>query len=252
MNLSIVIPAYNEVGEIEHVIERIRGAVAALNIDSELIVVNDGSTDGTGRILEARKDILLLTNERNSGYGFSLKRGIERASNDTVMIIDADNTYPAHEISRLLAISDRYAMVVGRRTHIVYSRFNWLKQRGRDFFDLFCGYLAGARIPDINSGLRVFKKSIVTGFLDELCDRFSFTTSLTLLMFFRRHSVAYIDIDYCLEDVHRTTKVRIFSDGWKTLGLILKAGMRHAPLKLFIPLAALLAVMVFLLKLLLA
>jgi len=228
--ISVVIPVYNEVNEIKKVIDKLRDTFSRAGLDHEFIVVDDASIDGSGAVLDGIEGIILLRNSANSGYGASLKNGIRRSSYDVIAIADADNTYPVEDIPGLLGQmeSGDNDMVVGERKNIVYPRFNWLKQRGRNVIDLLCSYLAGAWIPDINSGLRLFKRAKMKEFESELCDRFSFTTSLTLLFFFKGYKVSYFPVDYCLEPTERKTKVRIWKDGWRTLLLIFSLGLRHA------------------------
>ena len=227
--LSIVIPVYNEENEIGKVIGTLKAVVEKEPSGCEIIVVNDGSTDGTKNVLDGETGIMVIDNTVNMGYGASLKRGIDSAKYELIAIADADNTYPVEVITELARLMDNFDMVIGERKKIAYPRFNWIKQRGRDAMDFLCSYLVGHRIPDINSGLRVFKKDMALRFKDRLCDRFSFTTSLTLLSFFNGYKVSYIPIDYCLFPAQRKTKVRIWKDGWRTLLMVISLGLDQAP-----------------------
>lgn len=228
--ISVIIPAHNEEHEAGKVVAALATALPAAGVPFEIIAVNDASTDQTHAVLQ-KSGVKVMDNERNLGYGASLKKGIGAARYDTIAIIDADNTYPAEEIPALFMMMGDRDMAVGARKKITYPRMNWLKQRGRDMIDLLCSLLAGTRIPDINSGLRLFKRERVLQFMDQLCDRFSFTTSLTLLMFFNGCSVVYTPVDYCREPTKRKTKVRIWKDGWRTLLLILGLGFRNVPVR---------------------
>ena len=228
--LSIVMPVFNEESEVGKVLDKL----LALPLDrtsSEIIVVNDASTDGSGTVISSKAGIVAINNEKNLGYGASLKKGILRAKFDKIAICDSDNTYPVEKIPELLGYLDGYDMAVGRRKRIEYPELNWLKQIGRAAIDLLCSYLAGSWIPDINSGLRVFKKDIALKNMDLLCDRFSFTTSITLAAFSQKAGVLYKDIDYCVEETHRRSKVKMVSDGYKTVLLILNHGLRRHVIK---------------------
>lgn len=230
----MVIPAYNEEKEIIKVLDRLKKSLAGVTETCEVIVINDASTDNTEKALINRSDIKLINNSRNLGYGASLKKGIGIAKHETIAIIDADNTYPAEEISNFLSFIGDYDMVVGARRKIIYPTLNWIKQWGRDVIDWLCSYLVGGWIPDINSGLRVFKKSIVLRFINQLCDRFSFTTALTLLMFFNECKVKYLPIDYQTNQTESVSKVRIWRDGLRTFLIIIKLGFRYVPSKVIV------------------
>jgi glycosyltransferase involved in cell wall biosynthesis len=231
-NISIIIPVYNEEKEIENVINRLNKTLSNNGINYEIIVVNDASTDATERILLQRNDIKLISNVENIGYGGSIKKGIEVAKYDIVAITDGDNTYPVEVIPDLLNFIGDYDMVVGARNKIVYSKLNWVKQIGRKVIEILCSYLTAHWIPDINSGLRLFKKDIVLKFIDQLCNRFSFTTTLTLLSFFNGCKVKYVSIGYKQERTSSVSKVRIWRDGLKTFLLVIKLGLRYAPHKI--------------------
>jgi glycosyltransferase involved in cell wall biosynthesis len=237
--LSVVVPVYNEEHEVGKVLQALKTAFTNVPFKFEIIVVNDGSTDTTMQILKQAAGITVIDNPVNKGYGASLKCGIERAKYDLVAITDADNTYPVEEITRFAGLMDDCDMVVGKRKKIVYPRFDWIKQRGRDAIDFLCSYLVGHWIPDINSGLRIFRKDIALKFKEELCDRFSFTTSLTLLAFFHNYKVSYFPINYYCIQTQRKTKVRMWKDGWMTLLLILSLGFKYAKTRILALLSAL-------------
>lgn len=231
--LSVIIPVYNEEDGIGKVVERLKKTLSADSINYEIIVVDDASTDDTKKILLQLEGIKLINNPFNLGYGASIKNGIKNAKYDIVAIIDGDNTYPAEKIVELLNHIEDCDMLIGKRKKIIYSRFNWLKQIGRFFISSMASFFSGVWIPDINSGMRVFKKEIVSRFAKELCDRFSFTTSLTLLALFHRYKLKYIPIEYCCEtNSNRKSKVHLWRDGMRTSFLILKLGICYAPIKI--------------------
>ena len=114
--VSVIIPAYNEAGSIKDVVRKIRAALDPADYAYEIIVVDDGSTDGTAASLIGQ-DVVILTHPENKGYGASLKTGIRSAKGDVIVITDADGTYPPEMIPRLLGGMDEgYDMVVGART----------------------------------------------------------------------------------------------------------------------------------------
>ncbi len=231
MNLSVIIPAYNEADAIGAVLHKIQTHLATLNISHELIVVDDGSTDATGELAQAR-GAKVVRNPCNSGYGFSLKRGILAANEEHILILDADGTYPVEEVKKLLDVYIQgYDMVVGARQG-TYYRGNVLKNPARIMFRWIAEFVAGRSIPDINSGYRLMRRAAVLPYLSETCLGFSFTTSLTLAMMLSGNFVGYVPVSY-----HKrigSSKVKHLRDTLRVAQILSKTIVRYNPLKLFI------------------
>ena len=230
--LSVVIPIYNEENAIQTTIAEIRTVLDQANIhDYEIIAVNDGSSDNTAKVL-SMCNITVINHPHNIGYGRSLKDGIRTAQHDTIIITDADLTYPFDEVPTLLTEFHKgYDMVVGARTG-AYYRESILKSPLRRILKFLVEFTAGRKVDDVNSGLRIFKKSVTIPFLPQLCETFSFTTSLTLAYMLNGKYVKYLPIRY--EKREGQSKVRLFKDSLKTLQYILQAINYYNPLKLFI------------------
>ena len=233
--VSIVIPAYNEEKAIVFQLDAIKNVLNTHRIKHELIVVDDGSEDRTAEKVR-QTDFRLLHHPENRGYGAALKTGINAAKYDIVVIIDADGTYPADAIPDLLKKIQGYDMVVGARTgsnvHIPLVR-----KPAKWFLQKLAGYLAGRPIPDLNSGLRVMKKSIVEKFYPILPTGFSFTTSITLAFFCNDYSTYYHPIEY--KPRIGESKIRPV-DAYYFLLLILRTIVYFNPLKVFLPLGGIL------------
>jgi len=234
--ISLVIPVYNEVGAIASTVTSAREILSGLGVPFEIVVVDDGSTDGSNAVLRELADIKLLVHPHNVGYGRALKTGIAAASHDTIAISDADGTYPLHELPGLLASyrTKGFDMVVGARTGINYHE-SAMKAPLRAILKFIVEYAAGRKIPDINSGLRVFSKATAMRYFTHLSDTFSFTTSLTLSYVMNRHFVAYQDIPYGARIGE--TKVRLVRDSLRTLQNVVQSAVYYNPLKMFILLA---------------
>ena len=192
---SLIIPAYNEEGAIESTLDHILDQFSSCNCEFEIIVVNDGSTDGTGEVLASRHDVRVLEHRRNRGYGAALKTGIRQAKYDLIVITDSDGTYPNERIPDLVALAGDADMVVGSRTG-AEVKYPFIRKIPKWFLKRFAEWMARQEIPDLNSGLRVFRKDAVERFLKILPDGFSFTTTITLAMLTNGYSVHYEPINY--------------------------------------------------------
>ena len=230
--VSVIIPAYNEEESIGLTIDEIINVLKKSNMynNSEIIVINDGSSDDTKKEALKHKAIV-IDNPTNMGYGFSLKRGIEKAKNELIVITDADLTYPFSIVPKMIEEKKKgFDLVVGARTGKYYKE-SIFKNILRKILKSFVQYIAGKKIKDVNSGLRVFDKSTVTKYFPRLCDTFSFTTSQTLAYMMNSLFVCYIDIPY--NKRKGKSKVRLFKDTLRSIRYILEAGIYYNPMKVF-------------------
>lgn len=229
--ISIVIPAYNEAEVIERSISELRDSLTKHGLAAEIVVVDDGSADGTGELAK-QAGATTIRNPHNVGYGLALKAGIRAAANDTIVIIDADLTYPVEAIPVLLAEYRKgFDMVVGARTGHHYEG-GALKGPLRKLLQFLVEFTAGREVPDANSGLRIFSKKVISSYLQHLCDTFSFTTSLTLAYMMTGRFVQYVPIDYQVRV--GKSKVRLFKDSLRTMQYIVQAIIYYNPLKIFL------------------
>jgi glycosyltransferase involved in cell wall biosynthesis len=230
--VSLIIPAFNEEAAIQQVAQLARELLERRGYRAEVIVVDDGSTDGTARAaLSAGARV--LQHRGNRGYGAALKTGITAATHDVIAIIDSDGTYPPKYLPEMLEELERADMVVGARigkeVHIPFVRrpAKWVLRRLAD-------YVSGSRIPDLNSGLRVFRRDMAMQYFPILPNQFSFTTTITLAMLCDNYAVSYIPIDYH----KRQGKSKIVPwDAGSFAILILRMAMLFRPLRVFIPIA---------------
>jgi glycosyltransferase involved in cell wall biosynthesis len=229
LSYSVVIPAYNEEEGIEDVVREIRSLPGHV----ELIVVDDGSSDATAQKAEGA-GARVVRHRMNRGYGAALKTGIRAAREPAVVITDADGTYPNARIPELVALLEENAMVVGARVG-GNVEIPWARRPAKWFLNRLANYLSEARIPDLNSGLRAFRREEVLRFFDILPAGFSFTTTITLAMHVNDHSVAYVPIDY--HKRQGRSKIRPFQDTLNFLALIIRTILYFRPLKIFLPLS---------------
>lgn len=234
---AIVIPAYNEEEGVGPTVAGVREAIASSPFDFEIIVVDDGSTDDTARRAE-QEGARVIRQRSNGGYGSALKAGILRSESEFVVITDADGTYPFAAIPRLMEIATDADMVVGSRSAndvsspLIRRPAKWVLRR-------LASYLAGREIPDLNSGLRVMRRSVLEKFMHVLPSGFSFTMTITLSMLCNDYRVIYEPI-VCQKRIG-ASKIRAV-DAVSFLILVLRTVVLFNPLKVFLPFGALLFV----------
>ena len=229
--ISIVIPVYNEEKGIADTILNIQENIKKINEVFEILVVNDGSIDKTGEILNNFAGVKVINHPFNKGYGASLKTGIRNSNFDKILIVDADATYPIDKISELVKYSRKYEMVIaariGEKVHMPFFR-----KIGKKIVGLFANFALGKRIPDINSGFRIFDKKIVLENFHLFPSGFSFTTTLTMIFLINDYNVKFVSINY----FKRTGKssIKPLKDFFGFLILITKIVMYYNPLKFFL------------------
>jgi len=215
--LSIIIPAYNEEKAIEQTIKDLKKQ----NLDCEIIVVNDASTDKSKKILENINGIKLINHPYNKGYGAALKTGIKNAKYENLLFFDADGQHPAEKIIELLKYIDDFDMVSGAR----------IKGKYKGPF-IRANYLAGVKIPDLNCGFRIVKKQEMLKFLHILPNGFSLSTTTTLAFIKEGLNVKFIPIEIKKRTGKSTVRPK---DASRMLLLILRIILLFSPLKIFLP-----------------
>lgn len=240
--VSIILPLYNERATIEPCVAEIRDAMKERD-DYEIVIVNDGSTDVDVEALERLADRVVHHRE-NRGYGAAVKTGIRNSTAPLLAILDSDGTYPAREIPRLLERLDTCDMVVGDRSHHSASRRSlgpWHRRLAKRLLAATANYLTAARIPDLNSGLRVFRRVDVERFLPLVPPGFSLTATLTLAYLSEGLAVEYVPIDYLPRPGRERSKIRPLRDTLSILLTIVRTITYFNPLKVFLPASAVLA-----------
>lgn len=225
--LSIILPAKNEAPALTELLPRLR----AIHSDAEIIVVDDGSTDGTPEIC-ARSNVKCLTSPYSMGNGAAIKRGARAATGDILIFMDGDGQHDPVDVARLLGkLEEGYDMVVGARDWgsqagvgrgIANTLYNWLASR-----------MTGHLIADLTSGFRAARADKFREFLHLLPNGFSYPTTSTMAFFRSAYPVAYVPI----KAAQRVGKSHIkpIRDGIRFLLIIFKIATLYSPLKLFVP-----------------
>ncbi len=193
--LSIVVPVYNERSAVKGFIDELNEACEGLGMQTECILVDDCSDDGTSDILRTCR-MKVVRHNANLGYGASLKTGINEAQGDMVCIIDCDGTYSPHDIKNLAPLISRFDMVVGARVRSGRSLFPLYQRAAKHLVHMMLRCASRQKVLDINSGFRIMRKDVAKKYYPILPNGFSFTSTITFAMLLDNHTIHYVPIDY--------------------------------------------------------
>lgn len=230
MKISIIIPAMNEEGVIATVIN---GVKSLLGDRCEIIVIDDGSKDSTGKVAK-EAGARVVTHPYNIGNGAAIKSGIRAAKGEVVVMMDADGQHKAEDIPRLLEKIGTYDMVIGARTG--ESETSMHRDLANTVYNRFATYLTKREIPDLTSGFRAIKADIAKRFVYLLPNTFSYPTTLTLSLLRSGHSVDFIPI-VAKKRVGKS-KIKLLKDGTRFLMIMLKIATLFSPSRVFLPVSA--------------
>jgi glycosyltransferase involved in cell wall biosynthesis len=229
--VSVVIPAYNEQDGLADVVRGLRARMESSGRSFEIIVVNDGSRDGTLDVARGL-GVTVISHTVNRGYGSALKTGIRASRGEHILTCDGDGTYPPNSIPGLLQHLDDHDMVVAARTGASVD-IPFFRRLAKGILRRLAIYLSDADIPDLNSGLRLFRRDAAMHFFPILPAGFSFTTTITLAMLCNEGSVRFVPINYS-KRIGRS-KIRPFRDTLNFLILIMRTILYFNPLRIFLP-----------------
>jgi glycosyltransferase involved in cell wall biosynthesis len=235
-SLTVIIPAFNEAKAIRPTLEELLPYCETNGW--RLIVVDDGSEDDTAGILEAFSSKLqVIRHPYNRGYGAALKTGIRAAESDFVAIYDSDGQHRPEDLLKLSEVAAGFDMVIGERSP--GSRVDVLRIPGKWFLTHAANFIVGRRIADINSGLRIIRRTFIKKVLHLMPDGFSFTSTSTVAAFKMGFLVEFVPIQ--TRKRIGTSTVRQVRHGLMVLMLILRLVVLFSPLRIFIPTAVTLA-----------
>ncbi len=230
IDVSVVIPAFNEAQVIGDVIERIFDVFDQLPYTMELLVIDDGSSDGTAVVAqEAGAEV--IQHPYNIGNGAAVKTGIRNAAGDVIVLLDGDGQHAPEDIPRLLDKVGRYDLVVGARTRDSESQIH--RDLANQIYNWLATYVCGRKIEDLTSGFRAVRAELARSFVYLLPNTFSYPTTITLATVRAGYSLAYVPIR-AAQRVGKS-KIKLFRDGSRFFLIILKIATFFSPLKVFIP-----------------
>jgi glycosyltransferase involved in cell wall biosynthesis len=238
---TVVLPCFNEQDHVLAELERITGSLDASGISYEILAIDDASTDGTLAVLRAAAErmpqVQVLAFRRNGGSGTARRIGTLRARGEIVVWTDADMTYPNERIPELIELllkDPSYDQVVGART-TEEGTHKWLRVPAKWLIRKIAERLSNQKIPDLNSGLRAFRRSVSLPYLRLLPPGFSCVTTITLAFLQNQHDVHYVSIDYAKRA--GTSKFHFVRDAYRYILQVLRMIMYFDPLKVLMPLA---------------
>ena len=237
---SIVVPCYNEANAVAQTVEEISQTLKDWNnekgtkLSYEMIFINDGSKDGTStelsKLTEKYKSLKLIDSKVNCGYGASLKKGILASKYDSIVITDADGTYPNERIPELVKGLEKNDMVIGARIG-KNVQIPTLRRPVKWLLLKYARWMSKSDIKDLNSGLRAMRKEKIFRFWNMLPNAFSFTSTITLSMHIEGLNVSYLPIDYHARIGN--SSIKPIQDTLRFFSLVLRTVMYFKPLQVF-------------------
>ncbi|HKT31705.1 MAG TPA: glycosyltransferase family 2 protein [Gammaproteobacteria bacterium] len=228
-SLSIILPAKDEAAALPGVLSGLR----KLYPQAELLVVDDGSTDGTAK-MAAKHGARVVSHPYAMGNGAAIKSGARAAGGDILVFMDADGQHNPDDVARLLErLTQGFDMVVGARTR--GSQASLGRGFANGIYNLLASWMVGHRIPDLTSGLRAVRANLFREFIHLLPNTFSYPTTSTMAFFRAGYSVAYVPI--AASRRIGKSHIRPLRDGVRFLLIIFKVATLYAPLKIFLPIS---------------
>ena len=243
--ISLIIPVYNESDEVENFFNDLKTLNS--NLINEIIFIDDCSEDNSLNLLKNKIDefkslslninFLILSNLKNRGYGFSIKKGVNNSSNDSIAIIDLDRTYKIEDLNtmadKFINVNKlKYDLIAGERK-IDTTNTSRLKIIGKSIINIIANFCFNEQIIDYNSGLRIFDKNKFLKHNHMMSDRFSLTTSMTITFLNENYEIKFHKIRYEERTGHSKLK---FTDFFKFLYTIFSLLFYYKPFKIITPL----------------
>ncbi|WCO68586.1 glycosyltransferase family 2 protein [Iamia majanohamensis] len=232
VDVSIVLPVYNEKGHLRQEIDRIRAAMDASEHSYEIIVIDDGSNDGSGEALREVEGIRLIQFLTNRGSGSARKYGTRAARGRIVVWTDVDMSYPNDLIPELVAEMEGYDQVVGARTS-EEGTHKAFRVPAKAFIRRLASYLVQTPIPDLNSGMRAFRRDVALQYVSQLPPGFSCVTTITMTFLAHGYTVKYWPITY--SERAGTSKFHWRADTRRYLLQVIRMTLSYDPFRVFLP-----------------
>lgn len=231
VEVSIVVPVYNEEKAVQGFLEKLKGVLKGVKIAHEVIVVDDASSDKSYEKIRKIRGVRVVRHPYNKGYGASLKTGARESRGRYVLFIDGDGEHDPKNIPKLMEHRKTHDMVVGAR------RFQLSVPRmiAKKIITAFANYVSEVKIPDLNCGLRLVRRDVLMDYLDFLPNRFSFTSTITMIFIKSGYSIKYVPVDVLKREGR--SKIHPVKDFINFLVLVMKTSLMFSPLRVFLPIS---------------
>ena len=236
VDVSVVLPVFNESGHLQDEVKRIQHALDNSNYSYEIVIVDDGSTDGSAEVAASLDGVRLIRFGTNRGAGSARKYGTMAALGEVVVWTDVDMTYPNDQIPELVDSLTGYDQVVGART-TEEGTVKFLRGPAKWLIRKLASYLSRTEIPDLNSGFRAFRREVADQFLYLLPRGFSCVTTITMAFLSNGYSIKYVPIEYSPRAGR--SKFHWLHDTQRYLLQVVRMVLMHEPNRFFGPPAAL-------------
>lgn len=238
MEISVIIPVYNEQNTISQVLNNLKQELGNLGMEYEIIVVNDASIDRTSEILQGLAGIKIINQPYNKGKGACLKTGAQQAKHDWLLFFDADGQHGPEYIKEMLKYTNGYDLIAGQR---MGYQGPWIRQPGKIFIHWLARYLLGQKIKDFNCGLRLIKKKEFLRFAHILPDGFSCSTTTVFAFLKEKLNIKFVSVKVNKRQGGKSL-VRP-RDALTYSMLILRLIMLFSPLRFFLPISFILFIL---------
>jgi glycosyltransferase involved in cell wall biosynthesis len=232
IDVSIILPVYNEAAHLEREVDRVRAAMDASPYSYEIIVVDDGSSDNSAEVAARIPNIRFLHFLQNRGSGSARKAGTYAAKGRVTVWTDVDMTYPNDMIPQLVKELDGYDQVVGART-TEEGTAKALRVPAKWLIRKLASFLTSTKIPDLNSGFRAFRTDIARQYLNQLPVGFSCVTTITMTFLANGYSVKYVPIEYAKRAGE--SKFHWYKDTRRYATQVVRMILSYNPLRIFMP-----------------
>src|SRR6476660_1674575 len=232
LDVSIILPAFNEVEHLGQEVDRVRIAMDASDYTYEIIIVDDGSSDGSGELALSLPDVRVIRFLQNRGSGSARKAGTAAARGRVTVWTDVDMTYPNDTIPQLVKELDGYDQVVGARTS-EQGTLKALRVPAKWLIRKLASFLTSTKVPDLNSGFRAFRTDVARQYLNQLPVGFSCVTTITMTFLANGYSVKYVPIEYAKRAGE--SKFHWYKDTQRYATQVVRMILSYNPLKIFMP-----------------
>ncbi len=240
LDVTIILPVYNEVEHLGEEVDRVRNSMDASEYSYEIIIVDDGSSDGSGELAESLDGVRVIRFLANRGSGSARKAGTTAARGRVTVWTDVDMTYPNGDIPQLVKELDGYDQVVGARTS-EQGTMKGLRVPAKWFIRRLASFLIRTKIPDLNSGFRAFRTDVARQYLRFLPAGFSCVTTMTMTFLANGYSVKYVPIEYAKRAGE--SKFHPIKDTRRYGTQVVRMVLSYNPLGIFLPVGLLLTVL---------